>query len=237
MTYAFDEYKTLQDKLDKIGAFRFTIKGWSVTVVAAGLIAGVSNGKHLHILIAATLDVCLFWFYWFERQQVLLSWAFGQRARDIERHIDRTRKVEKWKNQFTAPHIAHLILNEKRPGFERIVFSILPFERYWRYFLKHAWRPFTRYIRKSHLSWIPPALKVFRKSDGIFYLFMCCLAWSPLLVKATPPDPPPSIINSFNSDPHDSNTEAQPAPDSVTKPAQDRTPAVDRPAKKDKHAK
>jgi len=30
-----DEYKILQDKIDKIGGFRFTIKGWSVTAVIA----------------------------------------------------------------------------------------------------------------------------------------------------------------------------------------------------------
>jgi hypothetical protein len=30
-----DEYKILQDKIDKIGAFRFTIKGWSITVIIA----------------------------------------------------------------------------------------------------------------------------------------------------------------------------------------------------------
>ncbi|MGB6942140.1 MAG: hypothetical protein WBE37_07090 [Bryobacteraceae bacterium] len=29
------EYKILQDKIDKIGAFKFTIRGWSVTIVIA----------------------------------------------------------------------------------------------------------------------------------------------------------------------------------------------------------
>jgi len=35
-----DEYKILQDKIDKIGAFRFTIKGWSITVIIASIFAG-----------------------------------------------------------------------------------------------------------------------------------------------------------------------------------------------------
>jgi hypothetical protein len=36
-----DEYKILQDKIDKIGSFRFTIKGWSVSaVLAASAAAG-----------------------------------------------------------------------------------------------------------------------------------------------------------------------------------------------------
>ena len=37
------EYQILQDKLDKIGAFRFTIKGWSVTVTAASLAAATAT--------------------------------------------------------------------------------------------------------------------------------------------------------------------------------------------------
>jgi hypothetical protein len=34
-----DEYKILQDKIDKIGGFRFTVKGWSVTITTAALAA------------------------------------------------------------------------------------------------------------------------------------------------------------------------------------------------------
>ncbi|WP_157477658.1 hypothetical protein [Granulicella tundricola] len=39
-----DEYKILQDKIDKIGAFRVTIKGFSATALGGGLVA-VSTGK------------------------------------------------------------------------------------------------------------------------------------------------------------------------------------------------
>ena len=35
-----DEYRIIQDKIDKIGAFRFTIKGWSVTVIIGAIAAG-----------------------------------------------------------------------------------------------------------------------------------------------------------------------------------------------------
>lgn len=37
-----DEYKILQDKIDKIGGFRFTIKGWSVTAVIAASAASTT---------------------------------------------------------------------------------------------------------------------------------------------------------------------------------------------------
>src|SRR6267154_5661686 len=40
-----NEYKILQDKIDKIGAFRFTIKGWSITVILAAAFAGASTAK------------------------------------------------------------------------------------------------------------------------------------------------------------------------------------------------
>ena len=45
ITSLSDEYKILQDKIDKIGAFRFTIKGWSVTVIAVSVAAGSAFGN------------------------------------------------------------------------------------------------------------------------------------------------------------------------------------------------
>lgn len=42
-----DEYKLLQDKIDKIGGFRFTIKGWSVTAVIAASAAGSAATRSL----------------------------------------------------------------------------------------------------------------------------------------------------------------------------------------------
>ena len=42
-----DEYKILQDKIDKIGGFRFTIKGWSVTAVVAATAAASATKSPL----------------------------------------------------------------------------------------------------------------------------------------------------------------------------------------------
>jgi len=39
-----NEYKILQDKIDKIGAFKFTIRGWSLTLVVASCI-GATTAK------------------------------------------------------------------------------------------------------------------------------------------------------------------------------------------------
>jgi hypothetical protein len=110
LSYLSDEYKILQDKLDKIGGFRFTIKGWSVTVVIGGLVAAVTGKSILPVVVGIVLTVCLVGFFTFERQQVLLSRRFGRRALDIEREIDEARRRNRWRSQFSSPRIARSIL-------------------------------------------------------------------------------------------------------------------------------
>ena len=80
-----DEYKILQDKIDKIGAFRFTIKGWSVTaVIAATAAASTSKSLVPALAISGGLAVLLICFFSLEVEQVKLSWLFGNRARRLE---------------------------------------------------------------------------------------------------------------------------------------------------------
>lgn len=90
-----DEYKMLQDKIDKIGAFRFTIKGWSVTAVIAASAAS-SNAKSLITILTVSsgLAIMVAFFFWIELEQVKLSRLFGDRARRLENafvRIDRKR--------------------------------------------------------------------------------------------------------------------------------------------------
>ena len=80
-----DEYKILQDKIDKIGSFRFTIKGWSVTAVLAASAAGGSATSLTTVLtISLGLVVMILFFFSWELEQVKLSRLFGQRARKLE---------------------------------------------------------------------------------------------------------------------------------------------------------
>src|ERR1700681_3309809 len=66
-----DEYKILQDKIDKIGAFRFTIKGWSVTVVAAVSAAGTTTRSLLTaVTISLGIALMLVIFFFLEFEQV-----------------------------------------------------------------------------------------------------------------------------------------------------------------------
>src|SRR5436853_5922372 len=80
-----DEYKILQDKIDKIGGFRFTIKGWSITaVIAATAAASTSKSVLTAAVVRLGLAPMLLFFFFFEVEQVRLSWLFGRRARRLE---------------------------------------------------------------------------------------------------------------------------------------------------------
>ena len=84
-----NEYKILQDKIDKIGAFRFTIKGWSITVILAAAFASASAVKIPSWLWLVSLFGFLFLFFRFELEQTTLRHTFGQRCILIESAITR----------------------------------------------------------------------------------------------------------------------------------------------------
>lgn len=84
-----DEYKILQDKIDKIGGFRFTIKGWSITVIIGALFAKSATDSIPLLAWVVPLLIFLFLFFWFEKEQTDLRHRFGQRALDIELCISR----------------------------------------------------------------------------------------------------------------------------------------------------
>src|SRR5467141_2192005 len=107
-----DEYKILQDKIDKIGGFRFTIKGWSVTAVIAASAAGSTSHSLLTVvMISLGLAIMLGFFFSFELEQVRLSRLFGDRARTLEktfRILDRT-TVAAARAPISVPYTAHEI--------------------------------------------------------------------------------------------------------------------------------
>lgn len=107
-----DEYKMLQDKIDKIGAFRFTIKGWSVTaVIAASAASGTAKGLLTVITISFGLAVMLLFFFKMELEQVKLSNLFGDRARRLENafvRIDRKGR-DATRPPFPAPYTVNEI--------------------------------------------------------------------------------------------------------------------------------
>src|SRR3954465_11922919 len=84
-----NEYKILQDKIDKIGAFRFTIKGWSITVILAAVFAGASTLKIPAWLWLISLLAFIVSFFYFELAQTKLRRKFVLRCILIESAITR----------------------------------------------------------------------------------------------------------------------------------------------------
>src|SRR5437867_1075451 len=78
----WDEYKLVQDKIDKIGAFQFQVKGWSVTLLGAVLYGGVVTSRIVPALFGAFLVAMIF--HISEKRQRLLSKRLGRRAFAIE---------------------------------------------------------------------------------------------------------------------------------------------------------
>ncbi len=80
------EYKILQDKIDKIGAFKFTIRGWSVTIVAASGTGAATAHLSAPFLIPG-LIVLVFILCYMEHVQSGYRRIFQRRSADIERWI------------------------------------------------------------------------------------------------------------------------------------------------------
>src|SRR5258707_1121136 len=77
------EYKILQDKIDKIGAFKLTVRGWSVTIVLASLFA-VASSKVMPPEIVLVLLLFIVAFYLMERSELSLGHRLKARILQIE---------------------------------------------------------------------------------------------------------------------------------------------------------
>lgn len=82
------EYTILQDKIDKIGGFRFTIKGWALTLDTGAVLATFTTSLDRHLSIALIFLV-VFALWLLELKQVHLSNIFQNRTFRIERAIMR----------------------------------------------------------------------------------------------------------------------------------------------------
>ncbi len=134
-----EEYKILQDKIDKIGAFRFTIKGWAIAIVGAVLAAGSAvNGPVTTVVITFALAGMVVFFFELEVEQLVLSRLYGARAKALEKlftSIDRGQRIDPLP---PVPYIAHAIV---KASYQREIASAnrLRIDR-WRTRLKDLWR-------------------------------------------------------------------------------------------------
>lgn len=79
------EYEIIQNKLDKIGEFKFRIKGWSITLISALVAASFHKDYSQSILLVGPLIILVFQRTEFD--QHLLQRTLSTRARFIERAI------------------------------------------------------------------------------------------------------------------------------------------------------
>jgi hypothetical protein len=125
------EYKILQDKLDKIAGFRTTIRGWSVTLVVASVIAAGSS-KQVSPLFLSILFIFIYAFGAMEEKQNRYGAVFGARIWQLEGRI-REELRERIKDDPVLgfyPGIAHHIHSRSKKRSSRFLDWFLDADRF-----------------------------------------------------------------------------------------------------------
>lgn len=86
----WDEYKLIQDKIDKIGDFHFRVRSWAITLTSAIAIGGFAKEVPWYVLFAGPLSI--FAFQMIDKAQTHWQKALMQRADQIERQMRRQGK-------------------------------------------------------------------------------------------------------------------------------------------------
>lgn len=112
------EYRILQDKIDKIGAFRFTVRGWSVTVVVASIFT-VGSTKLVSPFLLLFLLPFTASFYLMEQEQNHIRGLFLGRVGQIEKEIRRVIRANQSPGKLShevglTPRIAHHLSAARR---------------------------------------------------------------------------------------------------------------------------
>lgn len=167
----WDEFKLLQDKIDKIGTFKFQIKGWAATLVLAALIG--SRLADAPWYAALLLIPAIFLFLVLEEDQSLRGTQYGLYARELQNRIKAIQGIRDIER--------HPPLTCER--------SLLP---------KSA--DLNRIRRRSGLVWLmggnaSAALFLVRHSSLLFYLLLALLSgtfsavrWSSTVASPTMPE-------------------------------------------------
>lgn len=147
-TTFLEEYKVIQSKIDKIGEFKFRIKGWSITLVI-GLIASVyANKVSADILLVALF--LPFPFQCLEIEQDQYTIALGNRAMLLEKIMDRLTFVRdesiNKKNAIDikalaavqgSPRTAVTLRNTSRQPFSNFLHTKLPLKSHLFYYFQY----------------------------------------------------------------------------------------------------
>jgi hypothetical protein len=156
-----DEYRILQEKIDKIGGFRISIKGWSVTAVIAASAAGTATAS-LSRVLSVSLAIMLGFFFKFEFEQVKLSRIFGARARKLEASL-RLMRIgfgNAVRSRLAVPNTAHDIFLQR---YEQRLFR----------------KAVSKWSRKRTGFWkrFVNSCRIAKEADLFFYAVMICVAF------------------------------------------------------------
>lgn len=108
----WEEYKLLQDKIDKIGDFRFRIKSWAMTLLTGLIIGGFASDIPTVIFLIGLPIIAMF--HIFDLNQSIWHDAFVRRLSKIEFILRRESKTDIKGKYFTK--------HRKSPG---VVFSVV----------------------------------------------------------------------------------------------------------------
>ncbi len=129
-----DEYKIVQDKIDKIGAFRFTIRGWTVTLVTGAILA-LASANLLSPFVPLFLLFLLGIFAQIEGRQNRNQDILEDRAFEIEAEFRRLHRFPEGSPAavIMTPRIAHDIRDRstQNVGFVRRFWAFPDRYFYW----------------------------------------------------------------------------------------------------------
>tara|TARA_R110002072_G_scaffold534_2_gene3620 strand:+ start:151730 stop:152350 length:621 start_codon:yes stop_codon:yes gene_type:complete len=141
------EYEVIQEKIDKIGHFKFVIKGWTITVVS-GLLVGLQTIKQFNFFYYIPIPVIIILFMILEEKQAILSKVLCNRAERLElllnRMSDPIKKINPIKREISislayakvrkTPYIAHELRYKAKNDLKAVVEVVQDVNFFKRYF-------------------------------------------------------------------------------------------------------
>lgn len=80
--YLWEEYKLLQGKVDSIGAFKFQVRGWAITLIGAFLVSGISANITPYAFLGGLAIIGMF--FLIDRNQQVWQTAYVNRLAQLE---------------------------------------------------------------------------------------------------------------------------------------------------------
>lgn len=100
---SWDEYRLLQDKVDRIGDFHFRVKGWLVTLVTGAVVGGFASGIPWWGYLLALVLIFSFWLV--DWQQTRIEEGYIARLEELELVLNARRDVRVFQVRSASKHM------------------------------------------------------------------------------------------------------------------------------------